>query len=128
MFKRAATAFALASALVLTGSTAFAGSTSTKLSNGTLTFIANDGCTVSGNCSLFYASTSYKKTGGATVSIILSLATGKGYLYDSQQNISAGQTKTKSWGGLLKSSTDCTPQGYMKTSTGNYYTPYLKVC
>ncbi|MFI2372786.1 hypothetical protein [Streptomyces sp. NPDC018833] len=62
------------------------------------------------------------------MSIILSLATGKGYHYDTQQNISAGQTKTKNWGGMLKSNTDCSPQGYMKTSTGNYYTPYIIIC
>ncbi|GGY71234.1 hypothetical protein [Streptomyces xanthochromogenes] len=83
---------------------------------------------VSGNCSLYYSQTSYKKTGGSPVSIQLGLAYG-GYYKTSAMTISSGQTKTHSWGGLLKSNADdCSVAGYMVATTGNYYTPPVGVC
>jgi hypothetical protein len=121
---------AMTGALVLTGTNAFAfGSKSTQLSNGVLTINGDDGCLVSGNCALYYSSTTYKKTGGSTVTIQLAMTTGASLFLDTQKTISAGQTLSHSWGGKKKSEVpDCSIAGYMKASTGNYYTPNLNVC
>ena len=131
MFKKAiAIAAAAAGIIALTGGTAFAyGSKSTKLSNGVLKVTADNGCTVSGNCSLYYAQTSYKKTGGDRAPIQLALSTGVALFKTDAMKISAGETKTKNWGGLAKSqTTDCSVAGYMIASTGKYYTPNLDDC
>ncbi|WP_055692465.1 hypothetical protein [Streptomyces prasinus] len=128
MLKKSLTA-ALTAALVLTGSSAFAGSKSTALSNGTLTISADDGCLVSGNCSLYYSATTYKKTGGSKATIQLAMTTGAAAYKDSQKSISAGQTQSKSWGGKKKSEVpDCSIAGFMVANTGTYYTPNLSVC
>jgi hypothetical protein len=129
MLKKTMTA-AMTAALVLTGSSAFAfGSKSTALSNGTLTISAQDGCQVSGNCSLYYSATSYKKTGGSKVTIQLALVTDNSLYLDSQKSISSGQTVSHSWGGKQKSDAGgCSIAGYMKASTGNYYTPNVSIC
>ncbi|MEV0220054.1 hypothetical protein [Streptomyces sp. NPDC050704] len=128
--KKTLAVVAMTSALVMAGTSAFAyGSKSTQLSNGVLTINADDGCLVSGNCSLYYSSTKYKKTGGSKVTIQLALATGNGLYLDTQKSISSGQTLSHSWGGLRKSdASDCSVAGYMKASTGNYYTPNIGVC
>ncbi|MCQ9179912.1 hypothetical protein KMT30_12940 [Streptomyces sp. IBSBF 2953] len=132
MLKKALTVAALTSALVLTGTTAsFAfGSKSTALSNGTLTIDGDDGCLVSGNCALYYSSTKYhKERGDARVTIQLAMTTGRSLFLDTQKTIGKGQTLSHSWGGKKKSDTDeCSIAGYMKSSTGNYYTPNLEVC
>ncbi|MEU0384353.1 hypothetical protein [Streptomyces chartreusis] len=115
--------------LALTGTSAFAESKSTSLSNGTLTISEQDGCQVTGNCSLFYSSTSYKKTGGSKVDIRLGMTTSDEMFLDTWKTISKGQTVSHSWGGLKKSRvSDCTIVGYMKASTGDYYTPPVNVC
>ncbi|WP_460065603.1 hypothetical protein [Streptomyces sp. YKOK-I1] len=121
---------AMTGALVLTGTSAFAfGSKSTQLSNGVLTINGDDGCLVSGNCALYYSSTTYKKTGGSKVTIQLAMTTGNALFLDTQKSISSGQTLSHSWGGKRKSEVeDCSIAGYMKASTGNYYTPNLEVC
>ncbi|MFI9564244.1 hypothetical protein [Streptomyces rishiriensis] len=121
---------AMTGALVLTGTSAFAfGSKSTQLSNGVLTINGDDGCLVSGNCSLYYSSTTYKKTGGSKVTIQLAMTTGASLFLDTQKSISSGQTLSHSWGAKRKSDVpDCSIAGYMKASTGNYYTPNLEVC
>ncbi|MEW2087621.1 hypothetical protein [Streptomyces sp. NPDC005283] len=121
---------AIAAALVLAGNTAFAASTSTKLSNGTLYFEAVDGYNVSGNHSLFYSTTQYKKTGGSTTSIQLALWTETKLTKTDAMSISAGQTKSKSWGGLPKASwaPDCKATGYMVASSGKYTTPTVTFC
>ncbi|MEH0544525.1 hypothetical protein QA802_15955 [Streptomyces sp. B21-105] len=121
---------AMTGVLVLTGTSAFAyGSKSTKLSNGVLSIHGDDGCLVSGNCSLYYSATSYKKTGGSKVTIQLAMTTGAALYLDTQKSISSGQTLSHSWGGKRKSDVpECSIAGYMKASTGNYYTPNLEVC
>ncbi len=121
---------AMTSVLVLTGTSAFAfGSKSTALSNGTLTIYADDGCLATGNCSLYYSSTSYKKTGGSAVDVRLGMDTSTELFLDSTKTISAGQTLSHSWGGKPKSRVDdCTIVGYMKATTGDYYTPPVSVC
>lgn len=123
-------ATAMAAALVLAGNTAFAASTSTKLSNGTLYFEAVDGYKVSGNHSLFYSTTKYKKTGGSTTSIQLALWTETKLTKTDAMSISAGQTKSKSWGGLPKASWApvCKATGYMVASSGKYTTPTVTFC
>ncbi|GGU13070.1 hypothetical protein [Streptomyces violascens] len=131
MFKKAVTVAALTGALALTGGTAFAfGGASTSLSNGTLSVYADDGCNVSGNCSLFYSQTSYKKTGGSSVSIQLAVWTDNRLRKTDAMTVSSGQTKTNSWGGIAKSesSSTCNITGYMVASTGKYYTPPVSVC
>ncbi|MEU0036237.1 hypothetical protein [Streptomyces sp. NPDC006333] len=130
MLKKTLAVAAMTGALILTGTTAFAyGSKSTQLSNGVLTINGDDGCLVSGNCSLYYSSTTYKKTGGSKVTIQLAMTTENALFLDTQKSISSGQTLSHSWGGKKKSDTgDCSIAGYMKASTGNYYTPNLSVC
>ncbi|MFF8603929.1 hypothetical protein ACF065_31565 [Streptomyces sp. NPDC015232] len=124
------TTAALAAAIVLTGSSAFAASTSTQLSNGKLYFEALDGYLVSGNHSQFFSMTQYTKTGGSTVSIQLALSTSTAVFKTDAMKISAGQTKSKSWGGLSKAqyAPDCTATGYMIATTGKYYTPTVRFC
>lgn len=123
--KTTAVALSVASIMALSAGTAAAfGSKSTALSNGTLTITADDGCSVSGNCSLYYSATTYKKTGGSTVSIQLAMTTSDALYKAAAVNISSGQTKTHSWGGKAKSAvSDCDITGYMVASTGQYYTP-----
>ncbi|GGQ21188.1 hypothetical protein [Streptomyces roseolilacinus] len=104
-------------------------SVSTKLSNGVLTVIAEDGCVLGGNCKLFFPATQYKKTSGSKVSIQLALDTGNSLHKTEAMTISSGQTKSKSWGGMPKSKAkDCSVAGYMVATTGKYWTPNLKVC
>jgi hypothetical protein len=121
---------AMTAALVMGGTSAYAfGTKSTQLSNGVLSVTAQDGCEVSANCSLYYSATTYKKTAGNTVTIQLAMTTSEALYLDTQKTISAGQTLTKSWGGKSKAAvSDCTIAGYMKASTGNYYTPQVGVC
>ncbi|RRQ85248.1 hypothetical protein CQW44_20015 [Streptomyces griseofuscus] len=84
---------------------------------------------MSNNCSLYYSATEYKKTGGGTVTIQLALDTGKSLFLDSQRIAVKGSDIKHSWGGKKKSDVpDCSIAGYMKASTGNYYTPNLNVC
>lgn len=120
----------MASALVFAGNTAFAVSTSTKLSNGTLYFEAQDGSQVSGNRTLFYSMTKYTKTGGSATSIQLALWTSEQLWKADAVTISAGQSKAKSWGGLPKASwaPDCKATGYMVASSGKYTTPTVTFC
>ncbi|WP_326680849.1 hypothetical protein [Streptomyces sp. NBC_01237] len=128
--KTAAVAVSLTSIMALSAGTAAAfGSKSTTLSNGVLTITADDGCSVSGNCTLYYSATTYKKTGGGTVSIELAMSTSDALYKAAAVNISSGQTKTHSWGGKAKSQvSDCDITGYMVASTGSYYTPPVDVC
>lgn len=130
MLRKVLTVAAMASALVLAGTNAFAyGSKSTQLSNGVLTIAADDGCVVSGNCSLYYSATKYKKTGGSKVTIQLRMSTGDELFMASSRSISKGQTASHSWGGKKKSRVpDCTIVGHMTASTGVYYTPPIGVC
>ncbi|MFE2319047.1 hypothetical protein ACFXC8_39110 [Streptomyces sp. NPDC059441] len=130
MLRKKLVVAAMTGALVLTGTSAFAfGSKSTQLDNGVLTINGDDGCLVSGNCSLYYSSTVYKKTGGSKVTVQLALDTTDSLFFDSEKTISSGQTVSHSWGGKKKSAVpDCTITGYMKASTGNYYTPQINVC
>ncbi|EKX63801.1 NADAR family protein [Streptomyces ipomoeae] len=129
MKKRIAVA-ALTSLLVLSGTNAYAfGTKSTKLDNGTLYIHGDDGCAVSGNCSIYYSATEYKKTGGSKVTIQLAMVTKNSIFKDSQKTAVAGSVIKHSWGGKKKSDTgSCTITGYMVASTGKYYTPPLSVC
>ncbi|MCK8434179.1 hypothetical protein G3I77_14430 [Streptomyces sp. D2-8] len=55
--------------------------------------------------------------------------TSKELSLDKWRTISKGQTVSRSWGGQKKSAVpDCTIVGYMKASTGDYYTPPVNVC
>ncbi|MFF0434791.1 hypothetical protein ACFYU9_21465 [Streptomyces sp. NPDC004327] len=130
MLKKALAVGAATALLAISGGSAFAASKSTQLSNGVLTVTAEDGCTVSGNCGLYYSATIYKKTGGDTkVTVQLALAADNWNIYDTQKTISKGQTVSKSWGGRAKADAGgCRVAGYMKASTGNYYTPTIDVC
>ncbi|MFJ4563960.1 hypothetical protein ACIP4U_09625 [Streptomyces caelestis] len=129
MLVKKLTVAAMTGVLALTGTSAFAESASTSLSNGTLTISEEDGCKVTGNCSLYYSSTAYKKTGGSKVDIRLGMTTSKELFLDDWKTISKGQTLSHSWGGKKKSAVpDCTIVGYMKASTGDYYTPPVNVC
>ncbi|WP_307627349.1 hypothetical protein [Streptomyces turgidiscabies] len=116
--------------IVMTGTSAFAfGTKSYTLENGVLSIEAQDGCLVSNNCSLYYSATTYEKKEGSKVTIQLAMTTGNELFLDTQKSISAGQTWTHSWGGKRKSAVaDCSIAGYMKASTGNYYTPNIGVC
>ncbi|MFF4756810.1 hypothetical protein ACWD5R_44040 [Streptomyces sp. NPDC002514] len=63
------------------------------------------------------------------MTIQLALDTGKSLYLDSQKTAVAGSDISHSWGGLKKSDApDCSVAGYMKASTGNYYTPNISVC
>ncbi|MER5772035.1 hypothetical protein [Streptomyces sp. NPDC001985] len=131
MIRRAMAVTAATAALVLfAGSAAHAKSTETQLSNGILYFEATDGRYVSGNPSVFFSATQYKKTGGSTTQIQLALWTTTKLIKDDARSISAGQTKGKSWGGLPKAShaPDCKATGYMIASSGKYTTPTLTFC
>ncbi|MFD8615592.1 hypothetical protein [Streptomyces sp. NPDC059631] len=127
--KRVAVA-AVTALLVFSGANAYAyGTKSTSLSNGTLYIHGDDGCLVSNNCSLYYSATEYKKTGGSRVTIQLAMTTGEELFLDSQKTAVDGSDIKHSWGGKKKSAVpDCSIAGYMKASTGNYYTPNLSVC
>jgi hypothetical protein len=116
--------------IVMTGTSAFAfGTKSNKLDNGLLSINSQDGCLVSNNCSLYYSATTYEKKQGSKVTIQLAMTTGDELFLDTQKSISAGQTFSHSWGGKRKSAVpDCSIAGYMKASTGNYYTPNVGVC
>lgn len=130
MFTRSLAIAALAASLVFTGGSAFAASTSTKLSNGTLYFEAQDGSVVNGNSSLFYGATKYTKTGGSAVYITLKMETYNAIFSDSQKQISSGQTISHSFGGISKSfyAPDCAATGLMDATTGTYYTPTVHFC
>lgn len=48
---------------------------------------------------------------------------------DTSKTIKSGQTVSHSWGGKSKAIVpDCSIVGYMKASTGDYYTPPVDVC
>lgn len=123
---------AVTGALVVGGTAAaYAVTTSTQLSNGTLSFTAQDGSAY-GDSSVFYASTAYKKTGGSTVSVRLEMITTGGRFGsgDAYKSVSAGQTVITQWGGVSKSyyASDCKATGSMWASGSVYYTPTVHFC
>ncbi|MFV5999048.1 hypothetical protein ACNPQM_43910 [Streptomyces sp. NPDC056231] len=81
------------------GSSAWAASTSTKLSNGTLYSTVENGRIVSGNSSLFYSTVKYSKSGGSTVSAILVMDSGSTVYSSAASNVAAGASKSYSFGG-----------------------------
>ncbi|MFF1296494.1 MULTISPECIES: hypothetical protein [unclassified Streptomyces] len=125
---------AVSLALVFGGAAAaFAGtggSTSTKLSNGTLKFEARNGSVVSGNSSVFYGATQYNKTGGSKVYATLMMETSTALFQDSQKAVSAGGSISHSFGALsiARYAADCTATGRMDATTGKYYTPTITFC
>ncbi|MFI7337230.1 hypothetical protein ACIBUY_04735 [Streptomyces sp. NPDC050085] len=128
---RALAAAALTTALVFSGASAYAASTSTQLSNGTLYFSAQDGAVVSGNGSLFYGATKYKKTGGSKVNVYLKMSTSESVFSSPLKSVSSGQTVDYSFGGKSKAkyAPDCRATGLMDASTGGpYYTPTVNFC
>jgi hypothetical protein len=128
---RTLTTAALTTALVLSGASAYAASTSTKLSNGTLYFTAEDGSVVSGNSSLFYGVTKYAKSGGSTVNVYLKMDTKNAIFSSPQKTVSSGQTVEYSFGGKSKAqyAPDCKATGLMDASNGGpYYTPTVTFC
>ncbi|MEU0008415.1 hypothetical protein ABZ079_30235 [Streptomyces sp. NPDC006314] len=131
---RILTIAAVSAALVLGGTTAaFAGTggtTSTKLSNGKLSFEARNGSVVSGNPSVFYGATEYDKSGGSKVYVTLMMETSEGLFKDKQKAVSAGQSISHSFGGqsIARYAPDCTATGRMDATTGKYYTPPVTFC
>ncbi|WP_326804501.1 hypothetical protein OIE49_26930 [Streptomyces sp. NBC_01788] len=110
------------------GTSAWAGTTSTSLSNGTLYSTVENGRLVSGNSSLFYSSAKYTKTGGSAISAVFAMdASGK--IYSSPAfGLSTGQTKTHSFGGLPVPS-GCRATGGMSVSgQGTFWAPTLNPC
>ncbi|MFD5415781.1 hypothetical protein [Streptomyces nojiriensis] len=133
MIMRALAIGAVAGALVVGGTAAaHAVTTSTKLSNGTLSFTAVDGSAVNGDSSVFFASTAYKKTGGSTVSVRLEMITKDGRFGsgDAYKSVSAGQNVITQWGGISKSyyASDCKATGSMWATGSVYYTPTVHFC
>ncbi|MFE5191363.1 hypothetical protein [Streptomyces sp. NPDC056628] len=115
------------------GAAAFAGTggtTSTTLSNGTLYFEAQNGSVVSGNSSVFYGATKYKKTGGSKVTATLKMSTEQAAFSSPQKSASAGQTISHSFGAksIARYAPDCDAVGLMVASTGQYYTPHVSFC
>ncbi|WP_445282426.1 hypothetical protein [Streptomyces sp. DSM 118148] len=131
---RTLTIAAVSAMLVFGGTaTAFAGtggSTSTKLSNGTLKFEARNGSVVSGNSSVFYGATEYDKSGGSKVYATLRMETSEALFSDSEKAVSAGQTISHSFGAksIARYAPDCWAVGLMDASTGKYYTPRVSFC
>ncbi|MFG2472404.1 hypothetical protein ACGFXB_44260 [Streptomyces canus] len=126
-----ATATAVAATLLAGAGSAYAASTSTSLSNGTLYFTAEDGANVTGNSSLFYSTTKYKKTGGSTVNVYLKLDTSEGIWSSPLKSVSSGQTVSYSFGGksIANDAPDCEATGLMDASNGGpYYTPTVSFC
>lgn len=128
MYRRALAATAVTAALVFTGSTAFAASTSTKLSNGRLYFEALHGSVVDGNPTKWYGTTQYEKTGGNSVNITLEMYTSNGLYRDSTKSISKGQKKGKTWVVARSSDPSCSAKGIMVADTGTYETPTVHFC
>ncbi|MGI5252519.1 hypothetical protein [Actinacidiphila glaucinigra] len=126
--KKAATVVA-ASLIGLGGSaSAWAATTSTSLSNGTLYSTVENGRTVSGNSSLFYSSAKYTKTGGGTVSVKFVMDAGTVYSSASSYSVASGQSKSHSFGGLPVPS-GCRATGGMNVSgQGYFWTPPLNPC
>ncbi|MEU8773435.1 hypothetical protein [Streptomyces sp. NPDC048606] len=104
---------------------------STKLSNGTLSFTGQDGSAY-GDPSVFYASSSYRKTGGSRVSVRLEMLTKNGRFGsgDAYQSVSAGQTVITQWGGVSKATyaPDCKATGAMAANGAVHYTPTVHFC
>ncbi|MFD8005300.1 hypothetical protein [Streptomyces mirabilis] len=133
-FGRVLTTAAVSASLILGGATAaFAGTggtTSTKLDNGTLYFEARNGSVVSGNSSVFYGATKYKKTGGSKVTAYLKMVTGEAIFSSPQKTVSSGATIDYSFGAksIARFAPDCDASGLMDASTGQYYTPSISFC
>ncbi|MGW0731367.1 hypothetical protein [Streptomyces sp. NPDC002851] len=113
--------------------TAFAGTggtTSTKLSNGTLYFEARNGSVVSGNSSVFYAATSYKKTGGSKITAYLKMSTENAVMSSPKKTVTKGRTIDHSFGArsIARWAPDCDAAGLLDASTGKYYTPNVSFC
>ncbi|WTO37653.1 hypothetical protein OG399_26295 [Streptomyces achromogenes] len=131
---RMLTIVAMSAALVFAGTaTAFAGTggtTSTKLSNGTLKFEARNGSVIDGNSSVFYSATEYDKSGGSKVYATLKMETSNARFSDTEKAVSAGQSISHSFGAksIAKYAPDCWAVGLMDASTGKYYTPHVSFC
>ncbi|WP_459738534.1 hypothetical protein [Streptomyces sp. E-15] len=131
---RIATIATLSTALVLgsttTASAGTGGTTSTKLSNGKLSFEARNGSVVSGNSSVFYSATQYEKTGGHKVYVTLKMETSEAVFKDTEKSVSKGQKVAHSFGAqsIAKYAPDCTATGRMDATTGTYYTPPMTFC
>ncbi|MEU2436931.1 hypothetical protein ACFY9A_10330 [Streptomyces rubradiris] len=106
------------------------GTTSTKLSNGKLSFEARNGSVVSGNSSVFYSATEYEKSGGSKVYVTLMMVTSEALFKDTQKAVSARQTISHSFGAqsIAKYAPDCSATGLMDATTGKYYTPPVTFC
>ena len=119
---------AAASLFVFGASTsAWAATTSTQLSNGTLYSTVENGRYVTGNSSLFYSSVKYSKTGGSTVSAKFVMDAGSAWT-SSSYSISSGQTKSHSFGGLPVPSTCRATGGLNVSGQGYFWTPSLNPC
>ncbi|MGW1207010.1 hypothetical protein [Streptomyces cyaneofuscatus] len=108
-------------------SSAWAASTSTKLSNGTIHSTVENGRQVSGNSSLFYSVVKYSKTGGSKVSVTLLMDAGKPYSSGSF-SVSSGQTATHSFGGKPVPSGCRATGGINAAGQGYFWTPSLNPC
>ncbi|KWT63423.1 hypothetical protein ADL21_03155 [Streptomyces albus subsp. albus] len=101
--------------------------TSTKLSNGTLSFTAVNGRYIGTTGTNFFSSTTYHKTGGSTVSLTFGLDTQKAEYNSGTKTVKAGQTVSHNFGGkpvsdILK----CYAIGFMRSGGKLYETPSIK--
>ncbi|MGW3008455.1 hypothetical protein ACWC9R_06370 [Streptomyces sp. NPDC001219] len=111
--------------LAAMGSTvAYAGTSSTELSNGRLSFEAFNGREASLPASKFYSATQYKKTGGGTVTVVFGMTTESILVKSPAKTVKKGQKVGHSWGGRSVADTgDCSATGFMKSDGSTYYTP-----
>lgn len=126
--KKAGVVVAASLCVIGAGTSAWAATTSTQLSNGTLYSTVENGRSVTGNSSLFYSSVKYSKTGGSTISAVFAMDA-SGTIYKSSGfSLSSGETKSYSFGGKPVPS-GCRATGGMTVSgQGTFWTPTLNPC
>jgi len=125
---RSAVVIATAMASLGMGTAAWAGSTSTKLSNGTLSFDSTNGRLVSGNSSLFYSAVKYSKTGGGSISLKFLVDVGSKTYTSPSYSMTSGQSKTHSFGGNPVPSSCRSTGGINVSGQGYFWTPSLNPC
>ncbi|MEU7206110.1 hypothetical protein [Streptomyces sp. NPDC045470] len=115
-------------ALAAMGSTvAYAGTTSTLLSNGTLSFTAINGRYLGTTGTKFFSSASYHKTGGSAVSVTLGLDTQTAEYNSPAKTVKAGQTVSHNFGGKSVSTVpQCYAIGFMRSGGKLYETPSVR--
>ncbi|WP_159393406.1 hypothetical protein [Streptomyces rimosus] len=108
--------------------TAFAnGTSSTQLENGVLGFTAFNGVAIGSSSTKFYASDSYRKTGGGTVSVVFGLYTQKSDYTSGAKTVKKGQTVSHNFGAKpISDVPKCFAIGYMNSGGKSYETPSVR--